>query len=143
MRSQVVVFRIGEEEYGFPIERVQEITRISEIHPIPNAPEYIKGLISIRGQALPLIDLHVRFGLKSESNCEFAIIVEINKKIVGMAVDEVKEVRVIENIAPPPVLITAPFITGIVNLSDRIIMYINPEKILETKEIIKIEQFVN
>ncbi len=135
MGFQAVIFTLGNEEYGIPIEVVHEITRLSEIHPIPKAPEYIKGLISIRGEAIPLINLHNRFHIDVLKPEGYAILVEINGKVVGMAVDEVKEVRTLDEIAPPPPLVTAPFVSGIVNLPDRIIIQINPERILDNSEI--------
>jgi len=135
MGFQAVIFTIGSEEYGLPIELVQEITRLSEVHPIPKAPEYVSGLISIRGQAIPLIDLHVRFGVSPKNNPEYAIILEIKGSLIGFAVEEVKEVRTLENIVAPPNLISSAFIGGIVNLPDRIIIQLRPERILEDQEI--------
>jgi len=142
MGFQAVIFSLGSEEYGLPIEVVQEITRLAGVHPIPQAPNYIKGLISIRGQAIPLIDMHQKFGIQSQNEAEYAIIIEINGSLVGFAVEEVREVRTLDNIAPPPPLITAPFIGGIVNLPDRIIIQIHPERILEDKEIADLHQLM-
>lgn len=137
MSLQAVIFSLGNEEYGIPIEDVQEITSMSttEIHPIPKAPEYIKGLITIRGEAIPLIDMHWRFGTKSEEISNYAIIVEIGDNLVGLSVDEVKEVRFLDNVSPPPPLIATPFIGGIVNLPDRIIVQIIPQKLMEENEL--------
>lgn len=151
MGSQVVVFALGKEEYGMPIEVVREITRLGDIRTIPKAPSYVKGLINIRGAAIPLIDLHVRFGIDSgvaisgdEGEAliknEFALITEVDGNLVGFAVDQVKEVRILENIAPPPPLVTASFIGGLVNLPDRIIMQLIPERILEREELHGISQ---
>lgn len=151
MGSQVVVFALGQEEYGMPIEVVREITRLGDIRPIPKAPDYVKGLINIRGAAIPLIDLHVRFGINSGGPVsgkagegpvenEFALITEVEGSLVGFAVDQVKEVRVLDNIAPPPPLVTASFIGGLVNLPDRIIMHLVPDKILEKAELQGIAQ---
>lgn len=144
MGVQVVIFELGQEEYGMPIEIVREITRLGDIRPIPKAPEYVKGLINLRGSAIPLIDLHVRFGVERKissgveeksSQEDFALITEVNGDLVGFAVDQVREVRVLEDIAPPPPLVTAPFIGGIVNLPDRIIMVLIPDNILGKEEI--------
>ncbi len=132
---QTVIFSLGNEEYGFPIEMVQEITSLIDIHPLPEAPPYIKGLINIRGQALPLVDLNKKFGLEDESKNNFAIIVEINDSLVAIAVDEVKEIRTFEKVEPPPALITVPFISGIINLANRMIIQIRPENLLEDNEI--------
>lgn len=144
MGNQVVIFGLGQEEYGMPIEIVREITRLGDIRPIPKAPDYVKGLINLRGSAIPLIDLHVRFGVErsrtagyesESSNEDFALITEVNGDLVGFAVDQVKEVRILEDVAPPPTLVTAPFIGGIVNLPDRIIMVLVPDKILDKEEL--------
>jgi len=151
MGSQVVVFALGQEEYGMPIEVVREITRLGDIRPIPKAPDYVKGLINIRGAAIPLIDLHVRFGInlgglvsakdgEASIENEFALITEVEGDLVGFAVDQVKEVRILDNIAPPPPLVTASFIGGLVNLPDRIIMQLIPERILEKDELLGISQ---
>jgi len=146
MAVQVVIFALGREEYAIPIEVVREITRLSEIRTIPQAPDYVFGLINLRGKAIPLIDLHVRFGI-SDSNVTvdssvstgerntFALITEVHGNQVGFAVDEVREVRILENVVPPPPLVTAPFIGGIVNLTDRIIIQLIPEQILESSEV--------
>ncbi|GAB6152473.1 chemotaxis protein CheW [Desulfosporosinus burensis] len=148
--GQVVVFALGNEEYGMPIDVVREITRLGEIRSIPQAPPYVQGLINLRGKAIPLIDLHVRFGISavghrnsedasSEIN-SFALITEVNQKLVGFAVDRVLEVRTLEDVAPPPTLITAPFIGGLVNLPDRIIMLLVPDRVLDNTELLGLSQ---
>ncbi|MHB1650856.1 MAG: chemotaxis protein CheW [Desulfitobacteriaceae bacterium] len=154
MAGQVVIFALDQEEYGMPIEVVREITRLGEVRPIPQAPPYVQGLINLRGQAIPLIDMHVRFGLSqkvlggSANGIEgpvqntFALITEVYGNLVGFAVDEVREVRVLDNVLPPPPLVTAPFISGIVNLPGRIIMQLSPERILDTEELEGISNFL-
>ncbi|MDR3587786.1 MAG: chemotaxis protein CheW [Desulfosporosinus sp.] len=137
MAGQVVIFTLGHEEYAMPIEVVREITRLSGVRTIPQAPAYVRGLINLRGKAIPLIDLHVRFGVEDSTTTEnsFALITEVHGDQVGFAVDEVREVRILENIVPPPALVTASFIGGIVNLPDRIIIQLIPENILENSEV--------
>lgn len=152
MSSQWVIFELGNEEYGMPINVVKEITRLEDVRPIPQAPYYVKGLINLRGSAIPLIDLHTRFGVEDlgvdhdgeNSSLEnFALITEVNGEAVGFAVDQVKEVRVIEEIEPSPPLVTAPFIGGVVNLPDRIIMMLVPERILDRDELAGITQLLS
>ncbi len=138
MSYQAVIFSLAQEEYGIPIESVQEITRLSGIHPVPNSPDYIMGLVSLRGSALPLIDMHRKFGQEKDAAPQFAIIVEINESLIGLAVDEEREVRVFEKVDSPPPLLNEPFIGGIINLEDRIIIQIIPERILNEEEIGKI-----
>ena len=154
MAVQVVVFTLGQEEYAMPIEVVREITRLEEVRTIPKAPSYVKGLINIRGMAIPLVDLHVRFGidptkLTTESSDQqeikntFALITEVHGNYVGFAVDQVREVRILETIDAPPPLVTAPFIGGVVNLSDRIIILLIPEQILESNEVQGLSQLTS
>jgi len=143
--AQVVIFTLGQEEYAMPIEVVREITRLGEVRTIPQAPVYVRGLINLRGKAIPLIDLHVRFGIDrqqattSENTAlaenAFALITEVHGNYVAFAVDHVQEVRILNNIVPPPPLVTASFIGGIVNLPDRIIIQLIPEQILESSEV--------
>ncbi|RNC29536.1 MAG: Chemotaxis protein CheW [Candidatus Dichloromethanomonas elyunquensis] len=142
MGFQIVVFSLGSEEYGLPIEAVQEITRLAEVHPIPKAPDFVKGLIRIRGQAIPLIDLHQKFSVQSENEPEFAVITEIDGNLIGFAVEEVKEVRAIEDVSPPPPLVHSSFIGGIVNLPDRMIIQVIPERILEEQEVDHLNRLV-
>lgn len=152
MASQVVIFALGEEEYGMPIEVVREITRLGNVRPIPQAPSFVRGLINLRGEAIPLIDLHTRFGIDKPSSTAgadsedkhnlFALITEVQGSYVGFAVDQVREVRVLENVVPPPPLVTAPFIGGVVNLPDRIIIQLLPERILEDDEIRKLSEII-
>jgi len=143
--AQVVIFTLGQEEYAMPIEVVREITRLGEVRTIPQAPTYVRGLINLRGKAIPLIDLHVRFGIDREQATTsedtaltenvFALITEVHGNYVAFAVDHVQEVRILNNIVPPPPLVTASFIGGIVNLPDRIIIQLIPEQILESNEV--------
>jgi purine-binding chemotaxis protein CheW len=144
MAVQVVVFSLGQEEYAMPIEVVLEITRLDEVVKIPQAPSYVCGLINLRGIAVPLIDLHVRFGIdRTEDSMgdstmpqdAFALITEVQGTYIGFAVDQVREVRILESIDPPPLLVTSPFIAGIVNLRDRIIIQLIPEQILGSNEV--------
>jgi len=135
MGFQSVIFLLGGEEYGLPIEVVQEITQLTEVHPVPQSTKYVKGLIIIRGQAIPLIDLHAKFEIPSRNEAGFAIIMKINDNVVGIAVDEIIEVRTLENVVQAPPLVAASFIGGIVNLPDRLIVQLDPAFIFRTDEL--------
>lgn len=131
--GQLVVITLEDDEYGLPIKHVREIMRIQEVTPIPDAPDYIQGLINLRGQAIPLINMHVRFGYsnsKNGNNSIYAIIADFRGILVALSVDQVREVSTFEDIAPPPPLIKVPFISGIINASNRIIMKLDLEKML-------------
>lgn len=137
---QSVIFSLGNEDYGLPVEAVQEITKITEVYTIPKAPDYVEGLLNIRGQAIPLINMYERLGIKFSEQPEYAIVTEIEGTLLALAVREIKEVITLENISPPPTLVSVPFIAGIVNLTDRMIIQIYPEHILENAEIDKINE---
>src|SRR5579872_7625060 len=91
---QVVSFQLGSEEYGVDISQVQEIIRMVEITHVPRAPHFMEGVINLRGQLIPIIDLRTRFGMpRIEATKDTRIIVtEIGSKRVGIVVDSVSEV---------------------------------------------------
>src|SRR5512140_873748 len=91
---QLVSFSIGEEEFGVDILKVQEINRMVEVTRVPNAPEYVDGVINLRGKVIPIIDLRRRFGMerKGKDKNTRIIVVELSGKILGFVVDAVSEV---------------------------------------------------
>lgn len=147
--SRLVVFALENEEYGLPIEQVQEIMRLGDIRTIPDTPDYIQGLINIRGQAIPLVNLHIRFDIhtrlvdteindetkeKTEDEFEensYALITEYEGHLVALSVDEVREVISVDNIDECPQMVHVPYISGIVNLPNRIIMKLDLELMLK------------
>lgn len=132
-QGRLVIAALGDEEYGLPIEHVREIIRLGQIRSVPDAPEYLQGLIDVRGQAIPLINLHTRFkthtrfgkldpkdeGLEESA---YGLIIEYQDNLVALSVDEVREVREVDVIEECPEMIQVPYIGGIVNLPNRIIM---------------------
>jgi purine-binding chemotaxis protein CheW len=138
---QLVSFNIGEEEFGVDILKVQEIIRLVEITKVPNAPHFVEGVINLRGKVIPVIDLRKRLGLISiaSSSESRIVVVEIDNKIIGFLVDCVNEVlRISRNITEPPPSIIAginsDYITAIGKLEDRILILLDLERILDTKE---------
>src|SRR5690554_5592647 len=107
--KQVVVFKLLNEEYGLDITQVQEIVRYLDITKIPEAPNYIKGILNLRGQVIPVIDLKRRFyQLDSDvSENTRIVVVKIRESIIGIIADEVSEVLRIpeETIEPTPTLL--------------------------------------
>lgn len=102
---QLVTFSIGEEEFGVNILKVQEIIRTMEITKVPRAPEFVEGVINLRGKVIPIIDLRRRFGLvpKAHDKNTRIIVIEINNIIVGFVVDAVSEVlRIPASTVEPP-----------------------------------------
>lgn len=135
--SQVVSFRLGNEEYGLNIMLVQEIILMGDITEIPEVPAYIRGLINLRGKVIPIIDLRLRFGLEAGPEDEHTRIIVVNASgvVFGIVVDAVNEVlRIDPNKVekPPQGLITLEqaYIDGLLKLEQKIMILLNIETIL-------------
>lgn len=137
--QQLVSLRIGDEEYGINIMNVQEIIRLGKITSVPGAPDYVRGVVNLRGNVLPVIEMRARFGLDSidlgDSNR--IMVVNFNGKSTGLIVDSVSEVLQIPNkdIEPPPEVVSddrGRFIEGVGKLEqgERFIIILNIGEIL-------------
>jgi len=91
---QLVTFRLQDETYGINVMHVQEVLRVSEIAPVPGAPEYILGIINLRGNVVTVVDTRSRFGLPTGDVTDTSriVIIESDKQVVGILVDAVAEV---------------------------------------------------
>jgi purine-binding chemotaxis protein CheW len=138
---QLVSFVIENEEFGVDILKVQEIIRTVEITRVPKSPEFVEGVINLRGKIVPVIDLRKRFGInrKERDNETRIIVVELIDKVVGFLVDKVKEVIRVEKsiIEPPPELttnISTNYITGVAKLQDRLLILLDLDRVLSSDE---------
>ena len=138
---QLVSFFIGNEEFGVDILYVQEINRMSQVTKVPNSPDFVDGVINLRGRVIPVIDLRLRLGMpKKEPDKNTRIIVmEVTGKTVGFIVDSVNEVlRIPKNVteAPPDLAVgvNSEFIKSVGKLEDRLLILIDLEKILSKEE---------
>jgi purine-binding chemotaxis protein CheW len=137
---QLVVFTLGDEEYGVPIQFVKEIIRKPSVTHLPNAPAYVLGVINLRGQIIPILSLHQRFRLGSENHQETkVVIVEFADLTVGMEVNEVSEVLTLnsDRISAAPSMATtidSNFISGVGKLQDRLLIILDVERILTDEE---------
>jgi purine-binding chemotaxis protein CheW len=138
---QLVSFNIGNEEFGVDILYVQEINRMLQITKVPNAPDFVDGVINLRGRVIPVIDLRCKLGMpKREADKNTRIIViEVKGVTVGFIVDAVKEVlRIPADIteAPPALVsgINSEFIKAVGKLEDRLLILIDLERILSAEE---------
>jgi purine-binding chemotaxis protein CheW len=138
---QLVSFKIGEEEFGVDILKVQEINRMVEVTRVPNAPEYVDGVINLRGKVIPIVDLRRRLGMprKEHSKDTRIVVVELNGKITGFVVDAVSEVlRIPRSVTEPPPSIVAgieaEYITAVGKLEDRLLILLDLERIFSAQE---------
>ncbi len=141
---QLVCFYIADEEYAIDIMNVQEIVRIQQITKIPNAPHYIEGIINLRGNILPVIDVRARFGLPPKPRSEQNRIVVVNdgKTTKGLIVDSVSEVlrTYTDNISDPPETVRLReegYFKGVVSLDDgkRVILLIDINTLLRERAV--------
>lgn len=144
--TQLITFQVGGEEYGTEILRVKEIIRSSEITPLPKAPTFVKGILNLRGDVIPIVDLREKFGLQPEEDSESQriIVVDITDRLVGMVVDAANQVvRVPTNqIDPPPPIvegISSAYLKGVAKLEDRLIIILEIDRILSSQEKIDLE----
>jgi len=138
---QLVTFRLGGEEFGVDILKVQEINRSMEITKVPRAPDFVEGVINLRGRVIPIIDLRRRFGKghKSHDQNTRIIVFEIRSMIVGFVVDSVSEVLRIKadtvEQAPPVVAgVESEYIKGIGKLDNRLLILLDLNKLISTEE---------
>ena len=139
---QLVTFSTGDEEFGVDILREQEINRTMAITKVPKAPEFVEGVINLRGKVIPIIDLRRRFGLQSKAHDKHTriIVIEINTMIVGFVVDSVSEVLRIpaSTVEPPPPVVAgleSEYISGVGKLEDRLLILLDLDRLLSRADI--------
>lgn len=139
--KQLVVFDLASEGYGVDIGAVREIIRMQEITRVPRTPEFVEGVINLRGKVIPVIDLRKRFGLHvaDQSKDNRIVVVDIGKQDIGVIVDAVTEVlRISANsVEPPTSVITSAdsdYLLGIVKLESRLIILLDLESVLSKDE---------
>ena len=138
---QLVGFQLDDEEYGIDILKVQEINRITEITKIPQSPDFVEGVINLRGNVIPIIDLRKRFNMPhKEYDKQTRIVVgEIGDRTVGFIVDAVSEIIRLpaDKIEPAPNISAddkAEYILGVGKLDDKLLMLLDIDKILSGSE---------
>ena len=144
---QLIVFNLGDEEFGANLDQVREIIRTKLVTPIPNSPDFIDGLTTIRGEIAVVIDLKNRFSLPTKKGIEekHIIMTVQDKNIFGLKVDEVTEVLRIPEIeikATPGLVVKVDtdYIRGVLTLKDRLIIMLDLEKVLSDEELVKLSE---
>ena len=139
--QQLVVFDLADEGYGVDIGAVREIIRLQEITQVPRTPEFVEGVINLRGKVIPVIDLRKRFGLtvEGESQDNRIVVVDIGDQDMGVIVDAVTEVLRIptDSVEPPASVITtadSDYLLGIAKLDSRLIILLDLQKVLSVDE---------
>lgn len=147
---QAVGFYLGEDEYAIYINKVREIGHMQEIRKIPKSPQFVEGVISVRGEIIPILDLRKRFDLPfndtAKSSCKI-LIVELEKNQVGLIVDNVSEVMrfYTDEIEKAPPMFSAnigsQYIQGVAKVNDKLIILLDVERLLSFEEMSVLERF--
>lgn len=140
---QLVSFHVGDEEFGLDILRVQEIIRIQPLTRVPNLPDYIDGVINLRGKVIPVIGLRKRLGLDKQNSDKRTriVVVDVHGQVLGFVVDSVSEVLRIhtDTVEPTPKLgkVDRDYISGVGKLDSRLLLLLDLEELMSEAEISK------
>ena len=145
--GEFLTFTLGAEEYGVDILKVQEIRGYGTVARIPDAPDFVKGVINLRGTIVPVVDMRIKFKLAKADYDTFTVMIILNVagRVVGMVVDSVSDVVALtpEQIRPAPELgssVGAQFLTGIGALDQRMLILIDIERLMTSAEMALIAQ---
>jgi len=145
--SEALSFKLGNEEYGIDILKVQEIRGYEAVTKIASAPDFIKGVINLRGIIVPIVDMRIRFNLEAPSYDQFTVVIVLNiaSRIIGMVVDSVSDVITLsqDQIKPAPEMGTAlntEYLIGLGTLDERMIILIDIDRLMSSSEIGMIEK---
>ena len=140
--QEFLIFTLGDEEYGIDILKVQEIRGYDQVTRIANTPTFIKGVTNLRGVIVPIIDLRVKFAQSGVSYNENTVVIVLNVRgrVVGAVVDSVSDVMQLteQMIQPAPEMsnsiVDTTYITGIANVSDRLLILMDIESLMGSAE---------
>ncbi|MBS0425201.1 MAG: chemotaxis protein CheW [Proteobacteria bacterium] len=150
MANEFLTFRLGSEEYGIEILKVQEIRGYDAITQIANAPDFIKGVVNLRGIIVPIVDMRIKFRLGNWTYDQFTVVIILNVagRVMGMVVDAVSDVITLgaEQMRPTPGLgsvIDTEYIMGLGTVDERMLILIDIEKLMSSSDMGLIEQSIN
>ena len=141
--GEFLSFTLGNEQYGVDILKVQEIRGYDQVTRVPDAPDYIKGVINLRGTIVPVIDLRLKLRLENARYDAFTVMIVLNveQRVVGIVVDSVSDVIELgaEQIRPTPefgAAVDTRFINGIGTQDERMLILLDIETLLDTAELV-------
>ena len=143
---ELLTFTLGNEEYGIDILKVQEIRGYEAVTTIANAPEFIKGVINLRGIIVPVVDMRIKFKLGNVTYNETTVVIILNvaNRVVGMVVDGVSDVTTLkaDEIKPPPEFgsgLDTKYLQGLGTVDNRMIILVDIEKLMSSRDMELIE----
>ncbi len=149
-RDKYLLFTMAKETYGIAIASITEIIEMQNITSLPDMPDYVRGVINLRGRIIPLVDLRLKFGLaeRKYDDRTCTIIINVENTQLGFIVDTVAEVQDLDKSAidPPPEFETVSgrehFVSGLGKMNDEVIILLEPKQILGKEELEVIGQTV-
>ena len=137
--TKYTVFKIGNEDFGIEIAKVVEILNKQKVYSLPELPSFLSGVITVRGEVVPLLDLRKRFGIQPTEAKELIIVVRYDSEKIGLLVDEIKEIIPFDSkeITTPPTIfkgLKKNYLTGLGKKDDRIIILLNIDYLLTSEE---------
>jgi purine-binding chemotaxis protein CheW len=140
--SEVLSFRLGKEEYAISILKVQEIRGYDAPTRLASAPDYLKGIINLRGSIVPIVDMRIKFGLGEPTYDEFTVVIILNiaKHVIGMVVDSVSDVVTLtdDQIRPAPDMGTSvetDYLRGLGTVGERMLILLDIDKLMQSDEL--------
>ncbi len=147
LARQYLVFTLATEEYGIEIMHVQEIKSLRQVAPIPNSPDYVKGVLNLRGTIIPIVDLRMRFSMPFREYDQFSVIivVAVEDKQIGLVVDSVSDVLEInlDDIDDSPPLaddLDATWFRGVGKPDDRLVFFLDIHQLTKTHTVLDSER---
>jgi purine-binding chemotaxis protein CheW len=145
--QEFLAFTLGKEEYGIDILKVQEIRGYETVTRIANAPEFIKGVVNLRGIIVPIVDMRIKFHLGEPTYDQFTVVIILNigGRVVGMVVDSVSDVITLstDQIKPAPEMGTAlntDYLIGLGTIDERMLILVDIDKLMSSTEMGLIEK---
>ncbi|HYD58846.1 MAG TPA: chemotaxis protein CheW [Noviherbaspirillum sp.] len=144
---EFLAFKLGSEEYGVDILKVQELRGYEQPTSIANAPDFIKGVVNLRGIIVPIVDMRIKFNLGAPTYDQFTVVVILNimGRTIGMVVDSVSDVTLLsaDQIKPPPEMGTAlntDYLIGLGTVDQRMLILVDIDRLMSSEEIGLIER---
>ena len=139
--AEYLAFTLGQEEYGIDIQKVSEIRSYETPTRIANAPEFVKGVVNLRGIIVPIVDMRIKFKLGTPSYDQFTVVIILNigGRVVGMVVDSVSDVTTLtpDQLKPAPEMGTAfnsDYIIGLGTIDERMLILVDIDKLMSSAE---------
>jgi purine-binding chemotaxis protein CheW len=144
---EVLAFTLGSEEYGIDIQKVQELRGYDTVTRIANSPEFVKGVVNLRGIIVPIVDMRIKFSLGTPTYDQFTVVIVLNiaGRIVGMVVDSVSDVTTLspEHIKPAPDMgsaLNTDYLIGLGIIDQRMLILVDIDKLMSSDEMGLIEK---